>query len=170
MRWKFTNGATGRFLFPESMGGGVAFLDFNNDGLLDIFAVQGGPVPGAVGKERDFPARNVLYRNNGDGTFTDVTQGSGLDAYTGYGQGVSVADYDNDGWPDIYITAIGGNHLFHNNHNGTFSDVTARAKVGDHTDQWGEAPWPLSATWADYDNDGRLDLFVCHYCRWLRHQ
>ncbi len=153
-------------MFPESTGGGVALLDYNHDGLLDIFAVQGGPLPGASEGERHFPTRNVLYRNNGDGTFTDVTQGSGLEAYTGYGQGVSVADYDNDGWPDIYITAIGGNHLFHNNHNGTFTDVTVKAGVGDLVDNHGEAPWPLSAAWADYDNDGKLDLFVCHYCRW----
>ncbi len=170
LRWTYQNGATGHALLPEDTAGGVAFLDYNNDGLLDIFAPQAGPVPGAADAEKNFSKQNVLYRNNGDGTFTDVTVGSGLETIPGYGQGVSVADYDNDGWPDIYVTAIGGNHLFHNNRNGTFTDVTEKAGVADkdwlgHPD---EAPWPLSSAWGDYDNDGRLDLFVCHYCRWTR--
>lgn len=164
LHWYFSNGATGHHYFIESTGGGVAFLDYNNDGLLDIFAVQGGPVPGAPAAKVAFPTRNALYRNNGDGTFSDVTAGSGLDAYTGYGQGVSVADYDNDGWPDIYITAYGGNRLFHNNGNGTFTDVTERAGLADTAGP--ELPWPLSSAWGDYDNDGYLDLFVCHYAHW----
>jgi hypothetical protein len=163
LRWRHTNGATGRHLFVETTGGGVAFLDFNNDGLLDLFALQSGPVPGAVGAERRFPKRNALYRNDGSGTFTDVTAGSGLDVDTGYGQGVAAADYDNDGWTDLYLTAYGGNHLFHNNGNGTFTDVTRAAGLADRA---AEPPWPLSAAWGDYDNDGRLDLFVCHYVRW----
>ncbi|HET6385012.1 MAG TPA: CRTAC1 family protein [Armatimonadota bacterium] len=163
IHWGFNNGATGLHLFIETTGGGVAFFDYNNDGLLDIFAVQGGPEPGASGAARRFSTRNVLYRNNGDGTFTDVTSGSGLDVYTGYGQGVSVADYDNDGWPDLYVTSYGGSHLFHNNRDGAFKDVTTRAGVADRA---AERPWPLSSAWADYDNDGRLDLFVCHYARW----
>jgi len=124
LHWTYQNGATGKHLFLESTGGGVALFDYNNDGLLDIFAVQSGPVPGAsTSAEQNFSRRSVLYRNNGDGTFTDVTAGSGLDADLGYGQGVSVADYDNDGWPDLYITAYGGNHLFRNNGDGTFTDV-----------------------------------------------
>ena len=168
--WTFTNGATARHLFVESMGGGCAFLDYNNDGLIDIFAVQGGPVPSATGAEANFSRHDALYRNNGDGTFSDVTAGAGLDVDTGYGQGVSTADFDNDGFEDIYIGSYGGNHLFHNNGNGTFTDVTAKAGVADKSSDAGttEPPWPTSSAWADYDNDGRLDLFVCHYCRWSK--
>ncbi len=167
INWKYANGATGRHMMIEDIGGGVALFDYNNDGLLDIFAVQAGPVPGAKPSERSFPTRNALYRNNGDGTFTDVTAGSGLDAPTGYGMGVSVADYNNDGRADLYITAYGGNHLFRNNGNGTFTDVTHAAGIADlHGMAAGEPPWPLSAAWGDYDNDGHLDLFVCHYVRW----
>ena len=167
LHWTFTNGGTGRHLFIESTGGGVALFDYNRDGLLDIFAVQGGPVPGATGAARSFSTRSVLYRNNGDGTFTDVTVGSGLEGDLGYGMGVSVADYDNDGWPDLYVTAYGGNRLFRNNRNGTFMDVTRQAGVADLQGLAPqEPPWPLSAAWGDYDNDGHLDLFVCHYARW----
>ena len=164
LHWTYSNGATGKHLFIETAGGGVAFFDYNNDGLLDIFVCQGGPVPGAnTAQEKSFPIQNSLYRNNGDGTFTDVTAGSGLDTYTGYGQGVSIADFNNDGWADIYITAYGGNRLFRNNGNGTFTDVTNPAGVADVA---AEFPWPLSSAWGDYDNDGHLDLFVCHYVRW----
>ena len=163
LHWVYHNGATGRHHFIETTGGGVAFFDYNNDGLLDIFAVQSGPVPGASPSETNFPRRSVLYRNNGDGTFTDVTSGSGLDADFGYGQAVSVADYDNDGWADLYVTGYGGNHLLRNNRNGTFTDVTQQAGLADTA---AELPWPLSAAWGDYDNDGHLDLFVCHYARW----
>jgi len=166
LTWTYQNGATGEHLFIETTGGGVGLLDYNGDGLLDIFALQGGPVPGAKPSQSHFSTRSVLYRNNGDGTFTDVTAGSGLDVNLGYGQAVSVADYDNDGRPDLYVTAYGGNHLFHNNGDGTFTDVTAKAGVADVGKKGLENPWPLSAAWADYDNDGKLDLFVCHYCRW----
>ena len=162
--WRYENGGTGKYLYLEPSGGGVALLDYNQDGLLDIFAPQGGPVPGArTPAEKSFPTQNVLYRNNGDGTFTDVTLGSGLEHYTGYGQGVSVADYNNDGRPDLYITAYGGNHLFRNNGDGTFTDVTQAAGLADIAT---ELPFPLSSAWADYNNDGHLDLFVCHYVRW----
>ena len=166
--WKFTNGSGGHHAFIESTGGGVAFFDYNNDGLLDIFALQGGPSPGtAPDAAHPISARSVLYRNNGDGTFTDVTAGSGLDIDLGYGQAVSAADYDNDGWADLYVSAYGGNRLLHNNGNGTFSDVTRKAGVADAVALGlDEPPWPLSSAWADYDNDGHLDLFVCHYCRW----
>jgi hypothetical protein len=163
LHWSYTNGATGRHLFVETTGGGVALFDFDNDGNLDLFAPQGGPVPGATGNEKRFPTRNVLYHSDGAGHFTDVTAGSGLDAFTGYGQGVAAADYDNDGREDLYLTAYGGNHLFHNDGGGHFTDVTRAAGVADRA---AEAPWPLSAAWGDYDNDGRLDLFVCHYVRW----
>ena len=168
IRWTYQNGALGKHHMIETTGGGVAFFDYNNDGLLDIFAVQSGPQPGATGAEMKFPTQSVLYRNNGDGTFTDVTAGSGLDRHFGYGQGVTVADYDNDGWADLYVTAYGGNRLLRNNRNGTFTDVTEKAGVGDTAslDHPTEAPWPLSAAWGDYDNDGHLDLFVCHYARW----
>jgi len=163
IRWAYANGATGKHHMIETTGGGVAFFDYNNDGLLDIFAAQSGPGPGAAPGDKPVPAQSVLYRNNGDGTFTDVTTQAGLGGALGYGQGVTVADYDNDGWADLYVTAYGGNRLFHNNGDGTFTDVTARAGVADLAP---ELPWPLSAAWGDYDNDGRLDLFVCHYARW----
>lgn len=146
----------------------MALFDYNNDGRLDIFAVQGGPLPNSPPDDSVFSTQNVLYRNNGDGTFTDVTKEAGLLGPTGYGQGVSVADYNNDGWLDLYITAIGGNHLFRNNGDGTFTDVTREAGVADQF-----LPglpkmqcWPTSSAWGDYDNDGFLDLFVCHYCQW----
>ncbi len=170
LRWRFTNGATGRHFYVEVTGGGIAFFDYNNDGLLDVFALQGGPVPGATGAELRFNTRNALYRNNGDGTFTDATAGSGLDKHTGYGQGVSAADYDNDGRSDLYLTSYGGNYLFRNKGQGAFSDVTKQARVVDTQapNHPGERPLPLSSAWGDYDNDGYLDLFVCHYTRWLR--
>jgi hypothetical protein len=169
LQWRFQNGATGRHLFIETTGGGVALFDADNDGWLDLFAVQGGPVPGAAGAARRFPRRSVLYHSNRDGTFTDVTVRAGLAAPCGYGQGVAAADYDNDGRTDLYVTAYGGNHLFHNDGGGTrggpvhFTDVTRAAGVADRA---APMPWPLSAAWGDYDNDGRLDLFVCHYVRW----
>lgn len=166
--WTYANGATGKHYMIESIGSGVALFDFNHDGLLDLFAVQSGPVPGATGAARNFPTRSALYRNNGDGTFTDVIGGSGLDRPMGYAEGVSSADYDNDGWADLYVTAYGGSHLFHNNGDGTFSDVTRKAGVADTRAPGhpGEPPWPLSSAWGDFDNDGKLDLFVCHYARW----
>lgn len=161
--WTYHNGGTGRHLFVETTGGGVAFLDYNRDGWPDLFAVQGGTLPGEPEAADAKAWRNVLYRNNGDGTFTDVTSGSGLEGRTGYGQGVSAADYDNDGWTDLYVTAYGGNHLFRNQGNGTFTDVTRRAGVAD---VGVELPWPLSSAWGDFNRDGRLDLFVAHYVRW----
>ncbi len=163
INWDFNNGATGHHYFIETTGGGVALFDYNNDGLLDILVVQGGPIPGNPNTQ-PFPKMNALYRNNGDGTYTDVTKGSGLDSYTGYGMGVSIADYDNDGWPDVYITAYGGNHLFKNNRNGTFTEVTHVAGVADTEGKI--FPWPLSSAWGDFDNDGHLDLFICHYASW----
>lgn len=148
------SGATGKKYMPETMGSGVAVLDYNQDGWMDIFLVNGasleGPTPKAV--------RPALYRNNGGGTFSDVTQTARLGIQP-YGMGAAVGDYDNDGWPDLYLTALGPNHLLRNNGNGTFSDVTAQAGVGD-------AGWGTSAAWLDADNDGRLDLFVCNYVRW----
>ena len=167
VHWTYQTGASGKHRMMEDLGGGVALFDYNNDGLLDIYAPQAGPLPAAPPDERNFSHQSVLYRNNGDGTFTDVTDAAGLGGDHHYGQGVSIADYDNDGWPDIYVSAYEGNTLFHNNGNGTFTDVTAKAGVVDTRGLApAEPPWPLSSAWGDYDNDGRLDLFVCHYVRW----
>lgn len=158
------NGASGEYRFVETTPGGCAFLDFDRDGRLDVLLVQSGPVPGAapVGQR----PRCALYRNDGNHTaphFTDVTKEAGLDHDFGYLQGVAVADYDNDGYPDIYLTAYGGNHLLHNDGRGHFVDVTAASGLGD-TDQGPR--WATSAAWGDFDNDGLLDLYVCHYCVW----
>ncbi len=151
--WSYNPCRTGKKLLPETVGGGGGFLDYNNDGKLDILLLNGASLPGCKGA----PGRLALYRNNGDGTFTDVTRGSGLD-FHGYGFGAAVGDYDNDGWPDIYITALDGNHLYHNDH-GHFRDVTAQAGVGVHN-------FSTGAAWIDYNRDGKLDLFVGDYVDW----
>ena len=150
----------------ETMGGGVALLDYNNDGLLDIFFVNGGKItndmPLPLSFDRGNPKYwNRLYRQNKDGSFTDVTEAAGL-SHAGngnYGMGVAVGDYDNDGYPDIYVTNYGKNILYHNNGDGTFTDVTAKAGVEG-------GGWSESAGWFDYDNDGYLDLFVTRYMEW----
>jgi hypothetical protein len=148
------NGASGKKYFPEIMGAGCAFIDYNRDGKPDIFLVNGAPMPGFKGNGK--PTAH-LFRNKGNGEFTDVTTGSGLDL-TYYGMGCSVGDFDNDGYDDLYVTAVlGPGHLFHNNRNGTFTDVTAKAGVGDRGD------WGTSCAWLDYDRDGKLDLFICNY-------
>jgi hypothetical protein len=139
---------------PETMGPGVAFFDYDNDGWVDLFMVNsGGPVdfwkPSA-------PIRNALYKNNRDGTFTDVTEKAGVAGGTTFGMGCAVADYDNDGYQDILVTAYGNCTLYHNNGNGTFTDVTAKTGV-----TW--PAWTTSAVWFDYDNDGKLDLFLCNF-------
>ena len=150
----------------ETMGGGVALLDYNNDGRLDVFLVNSGslssPMPQPVNFHRSLPANwNRLYRQEANGTFTDVTREAGL-AHAGeqnYGMGVATGDYDNDGYTDIYITNYGKNSLLHNNHDGTFTDVTEKAGVAG-------GGWSASAGFFDYDNDGRLDLFVTRYMQW----
>jgi hypothetical protein len=150
----------------ETMPGGVALLDYDNDGLLDIFFVNGGrlttPLPTPDNFDRHDPRYwNRLYRQNKDGSFTDVTEQAGL-ANVGdgnYGMGVAVGDYDNDGYPDIYVTNYGKNILYHNNGDGTFTDVTAKAGVEG-------GGWSVSAGFLDYDNDGKLDLFVTRYMEW----
>ncbi len=160
------NSPTTQKYLIETMGGGVALLDYNNDGLLDIFLVNSGrledPVKMPARFSRGDPAYwNRLYRQNRDGTFTDVTERAGL-ARAGeanYGMGVATGDYDNDGFTDVYVTSYGRNVLYHNNGDGTFTDVTARAGVGG-------GGWSASAGFFDYDGDGKLDLFVTRYLDW----
>ena len=147
------NGATGKKLLPEAMGSGCAFIDLDGDGWPDILLINGKDWV-ASGKHY-FPA---LYRNNRDGAFTDVTKGSGLDVEM-YGMGVAVADYDNDGLPDVYITALEGDRLFHNEGHGHFRDVTAASGI--HNANFG-----TSAAWFDYDRDGKADLVVANYVQW----
>ena len=147
---------------PETMPAGVALFDYDGDGLLDIYIVNGAEMPSLVKTGPKY--WNRLFHNNGDGTFTDVTEKAGV-AGAGYGMGVAVGDYDNDGWPDLYLANVNGNQLFHNNGNGTFTDVTAKAGVGGGTHD-GKKMWSISAGWFDYNNDGRLDLFVSNYCQW----
>jgi hypothetical protein len=154
IHFKHNNGAFGKKYLPETMGSGVCFLDYDNDGWQDILLINSMDWPGhQTGKS--FPA---LYHNNRNGTFTDVTRQAGL-ALEIYGQGCAVGDYDNDGRDDIYITAVGSNHLFRNLGHGKFADVTAKAGVAD-------PGFSSSAVWFDYDNDGKLDLFVAHYIEW----
>jgi hypothetical protein len=155
LTWVHNNAMSEQRYLPETLGPGGAFLDYDNDGWMDIYFVNYGP--------SDFfkpakPIRNALYRNNHDGTFTDVTEKAGVPGNT-FGMGVAVGDYDNDGWADMIITAYGKCILYHNNRNGTFSDVTDKAGVA--------APgWTTSAVWFDYDNDGRLDLFLCSFVQY----
>jgi enediyne biosynthesis protein E4 len=170
-----TNGAFGKKLLPETMGPGVAFLDYDNDGRQDILFINSCWWPGHENKRRPAPTL-ALYRNKGDGTFEDVTKAVGLDIPL-YGMGVTVGDYDNDGWPDLFITAVGGNRLFRNEGGGRFVDVTREAGVGG-PGGWPSAPngdflkqeaplvFSSSAAFLDYDGDGRLDLFVCNYVTW----
>jgi hypothetical protein len=143
----------------ETMTGGVAVFDYDNDGLLDIFFTNGAEIPSLKKSGPDF--YNRLFHNNGDGTFTDVTEKAGL-AGVGYSMGVAAGDYDNDGFVDLYVTGFNCNQLFHNNGNGTFTDVTEKAGVGAIVPGLGK-PWSVTAGWIDYNNDGLLDLFVVNY-------
>jgi enediyne biosynthesis protein E4 len=142
----------------ETMTGGVAIFDYNNDGLLDIFFTNGAEVPSLQKNNPSF--YNRLFRNNGDGTFTDVTETAGLSG-AGYSMGVAAGDYDNDGFVDLYVAGFNRNQLFHNNGDGTFADVTEKAGVSGIVRQ--EKPWSVAAGWFDYNNDGLLDLFVVNY-------
>jgi enediyne biosynthesis protein E4 len=156
IHFKHNSGAFGEKYLPETMGSGVCVIDYDNDGWQDILFVNSKDWPGhGSGSGKSYPA---LYHNNHDGTFTDVTRQARLDVEM-YGLGCTVGDYDNDGFDDIYITAIGGSHLFRNLGNGRFADVTAKAGLTD-------SGFPASAVWFDYDHDGRLDLFVAHYVEW----
>jgi enediyne biosynthesis protein E4 len=154
IHFKHESGAFGKKYLPETMGSGVCFIDYDDDGWQDIFFVNSMDWP-AHKTGKSFPA---LYHNNHDGTFTDVTRDAGLAIET-YGLGCTVGDYDGDGFDDLYVTAVGSNHLFHNLGNGKFADVTAQAGVS-------SPGFSASAVWFDYDNDGKLDLFVTHYIEW----
>jgi enediyne biosynthesis protein E4 len=157
IRFVHNNGATGKKYLPETLGPGVAFIDYDNDGWQDILFTNGEEWPGAAKKNSTLK----LYHNNHDGTFTDVTQRAGL-AVSMYGMGVAVGDYDNDGYDELFITAVGQSRLFHNNGNGTFSDVTRSAGMS------GINEFSTSAAWLDYDRDGKLDLVVANYVQWLQ--
>src|SRR5215469_3486065 len=147
---------------PETMLAGVALFDYDGDGLLDIYLVNGAEMPSLV--KTGPKDSNRLFHNNGDGTFTDVTERAGV-AGAGYGMGVAVGDYDNDGWPDLFLANVNGNQLFHNNGNGTFTDVTAKAGLTGAAYK-GRKMWSIAAGWFDYNNDGLLDLFVVNYVQW----
>jgi len=151
--FKHINGASDRQFYLETMGSGAAFLDYNNDGDLDLYIVNGAPLPGF---ETTTPPTNILYQNNGNGVFTDVTAVAGV-GDTGYGMGCVAADYDNDGDSDLYVTNFGENLLYQNNGDGTFIDATAHAGVGN-----GQR-WSSSCAFVDYDHDGNLDLYVVNY-------
>src|SRR5487761_374837 len=152
IHWRHVAGLSPHKFEPETNGAGCAFLDYDNDGWMDIYLVNSGNC--------DFyhppqPLRNALYRNNRDGTFTDVTAKAGVPG-NAYGMGVAVGDYNNDGFPDLYVTQYDRSILYHNNGDGTFTDITEKAGVA--------APgWASGAVWFDYDNDGRLDLFVARF-------
>src|SRR6202000_2397624 len=148
-------GRSGKKWLPETMGPGGAFFDADGDGWLDILLVNSKEL---VPRGRHTPA--ALYRNNHNGTFSDITKGSGLDIDI-YGFGVTIGDYDNDGREDVYLTALGGDHLFHNEGNGHFKDVTRESGVAN-------SAFGASAVWFDYDRDGKLDLFVTNYVQWSR--
>jgi hypothetical protein len=154
--WRhFSGESPDRFLI-ETMGGGVAFFDFDNDGLQDIFFVNGGETPHGTSP---VPVRNALYRNLGNGKFEEVAAKAGVDRLDFYGMGVAVGDYDNDGHPDLFITGLPSSALFHSNGNGTFTEVTDKAGVKN------PGKWAASAAWFDYDRDGYLDLVVTNYVR-----
>jgi hypothetical protein len=165
IKFKHVNGAFGKKWFPETMGSGLAWIDYDGDGYQDLFLVNSREWT-ADEKARSKtislnPGGSItckLYHNNGNGTFTDVTEKAHLNIPM-YGMGVCVGDYDNDGHPDLYVTGLGRNYLFHNNGDGTFTDVTEKTGVKD-------SGWSTSAAWVDYDKDGHLDLVVCHYVKW----
>ena len=155
--WKQDSTNSDQKYYLETMGTGVAWLDYDQDGLLDLYLVQSGATDAYKPAS---PLHSALYHNNGDGTFTDVTAKSGVGGEGHYGQGVAIGDFDNDGYPDLYVTGYGSAILYHNNGNGTFTDVTAKAGVAD------SGQWSTSAGWFDFDKDGWLDLLVLNYLQW----
>ena len=158
--FKHHDGGRGQRYFIEPLGGGAAFLDYNNDGFQDIYFVNGSGLPPLPKEQSDEtePPRNALYRNNGDGTFTDIA-GAAEVADTGYGMGCAVGDYNNDGFPDLYVTNFGANVFFYNNGDGTFTDVTTETGTGD-------TRWGTSCAFVDYDSDHFLDLYVTNYVKY----
>jgi hypothetical protein len=159
IRFRHNNGAYGGKLLPETLGSGCAFFDYDADGWPDILLVNGMDWPGHARQRSTLR----LYRNNRNGTFADVTRAAGLDVEL-YGMGVAVGDFDNDGFPDVFVTCVGQNRLFRNTGNGTFVDVTRASGLG------GRTAFSTSAMWVDFDRDGFLDLFVCNYVRWSAEQ
>jgi enediyne biosynthesis protein E4 len=157
-----TNGTTEDKPVIDSTLGGVALLDYDNDGYLDIFFTNGASIPSLIKSAPSF--YNRLFHNNRDGTFTDVTARAGLEG-AGYSMGVAAADYDNDGWTDLYVAGVNQNVFYRNNGDGTFTDVTLKAGVSGAYAS-GKKPWSVAASWLDYDNDGRLDLLVVNYLDW----
>ena len=153
LRFLHDAGVDGSYFMPESLGAGAAFFDFNNDGNLDVLLINSGAHNGTPRN-----ARNQLFRNNGNGTFTDVTSGSGLEGH-GYCTGVAAGDIDNDGYPDVYITNYGADGLYINNGEGTFTEITRKAGIN-------ESSWSASAAFLDYNRDGYLDLYVTHYLKY----
>lgn len=163
IHFNYLSSHTTKHYLPETMGPGVALFDYDNDGRLDIFLVNGAPLSdptakGAIPQKAGPTYWNRLFHQKADGTFEDVTERAGLQG-VGYGMGVAVGDYDNDGYEDLYVTAYGGNKLYHNNGDGTFTDVTEKAGVAG-------SGWSTSAAWVDLDNDGLLDLVVLRYLQW----
>ena len=154
--WTHTMGTPAKTYIIETKGSGVGLIDYDRDGWLDIYMVNGSTQDALTGKTT--PPHAALFHNNHDGTFTDVAAKAGV-TNDRWGFGVAIADYDNDGWPDIFVSNFGGNRLYHNNHDGTFTDVAAKAGVV-------LGNWSSGATWGDYDGDGRLDLFVAGYLHW----
>src|ERR1700744_3428087 len=157
IRFTHNNGAFGKKFLPETLGPGCAFIDYDNDGYRHIIILNGEDFSGHAAHGK---TTLKLYHNNGNVTFTDVTAKSGLANVSMYGMGVAVGDYDNDGYDDLFITSLGQNHLFHNNHNGTFTDITKQAGL------WGPNEFSTSAAFFDYDRDGKLDLVVGNYVQW----
>jgi hypothetical protein len=156
--WKHTMGAADKGLIVDTNGSGVGLIDYDNDGWLDIYLVNGSTFNALDGKVE--PPHAALFHNNHDGTFTDVASKAGV-TNDRWGFGVAIADYDNDGWPDILVTNWGKNRLYHNNHDGTFTDVAEKAGIA-------LGNWSAGATWGDYDGDGRLDLFISGYVHFER--
>jgi len=160
LNFQLRDGATGRLYQPETLAGGLGVIDYNGDGWPDLYCVNGAAMPQL--EKLDSSYSNRLYKNNHDGTFTDVTEKAGVGG-RGFGIGVAVGDYNNDGYEDMFVVGVHGNQLFRNNGNGTFSDVTQAAGLNLPASR---KLWSIAAAWIDYDNDGKLDLFISNYCDW----